>query len=306
MFLGPDQVVNGRDLLRGLAISSGNDAAVEVAIRVSGSVTAFHQEMNEVTRELGYPLFHFEDAAGLSAANRVSAVDFARFARDLITRWPWLTREVFNLEAFTYPAAQHYPNGGGGGGSIRQFNRNGLVGSIADVDGLKTGFIEESGYNIAVTADRNNRRLIAVILGVSGASHSQGGARREEDAQALLEWGFTGFESATLQVPVAEPIPVWGGDRRSVRPTAVPSAAVTVPRGRASAISGTIEQTDNLWAPVPEHSTVGLIRYSLDDTVIREVALTVDTEIPEGSWFRRVFDRIRWWLHGVLGTRTTA
>ncbi|MFW5827100.1 MAG: D-alanyl-D-alanine carboxypeptidase family protein, partial [Alkalispirochaeta sp.] len=91
MFLGPDQVVDGRDLIRGLAISSGNDAAVEVALRVSGSVTAFHQEMNEVARQTGYPMFHFEDAAGLSAANRVSAVEFARFARDLILRWPWLT-----------------------------------------------------------------------------------------------------------------------------------------------------------------------------------------------------------------------
>ncbi|MFW5828252.1 MAG: hypothetical protein ACOCU4_09170, partial [Alkalispirochaeta sp.] len=184
--------------------------------------------------------------------------------------------------------------------------RNGLVGSIADVDGLKTGFIEESGYNIAVTADRNGRRLIAVILGVPGATHSQGGARREDDAQELLEWGFARYENTTLEVPTANPITVWGGDRRSVVPSADSSSVITIPRGRASAISGTIEQRVNVWAPLPENSTVGTIRYTLDDTVIREVALTVDTEVAEGSWFRRAFDRIRWWLHGLFGAEPPA
>ena len=303
MFLGPDQVVDGRDLIRGLAISSGNDAAVEVALRVSGSIAAFHEEMNEVTRELGYPSFHFEDAAGLSAANRVSAVDFARFARDLITRWPWLTENVFNLEAFTYPERSHYPTGGGGG-SIRQFNRNGLVGSVRNVDGLKTGFIEESGYNIAVTADRDDRRLIVIVLGVSGATHSEGGERREHDAHALLEWGFSRFETTLLDVPAAEPIALWGADRRTVVPTAASSAEVTIPLGRASEISGRIEQPSNLWAPVQEGSSVGTIRYTLDRTVIRDVPLTVDTAISEGRWLRRVYDRIRWWLHGLFGART--
>ncbi|MFW5693711.1 MAG: serine hydrolase [Alkalispirochaeta sp.] len=305
MFLGPDQLVNGRDLLRGLAISSGNDAAVEVALRVSGSVEAFHGEMNEVAQRLGYESFHFEDAAGLDAANRVTAVEFARFARDLITRWPWLTDEVFSLEQFTYPEAHHYPTGGGGG-SIRQFNRNGLVAAGADVDGLKTGFIEESGYNIAVTAARDGRRLIAVVLGVSGATHQQGGTRRELDARALVEWGFERYENTELELPAADPITVWGGDRRTFVPIARSQGPITIPQDRSADISGTIEQTNHIWAPVSENSSVGMIRYTLEDTVIREVPLVAEDSIPEGSWFRRVIDRIRWWLQGLFGGRASA
>ncbi len=302
MFLGPDQLVNGLDLLRGLAISSGNDAAVEVALRVSGSVAAFHAEMNETVQSLGYESFHFEDAAGLSAANRVTAVELARFARDLIGRWPWLTEEVFNLREFTYPQLHHYPTGGGGG-TIRQFNRNGLVGSVAQVDGLKTGFIEESGYNIAVTAARDGRRMIAVVLGVDGATHSQGGARREADAEQLLEWGFAGYEATQLSVPTADPITLWGADRRSVTPRAGTAPAVVVPSGQRDAVSGTIEQPRDLWAPIAQGSVVGTVRYAVAGTVVHESSLTIETEIPRGSWFRRAVDRFRWWLQQVFGSR---
>lgn len=302
MFLGPDQMVNGLDLLRGLAISSGNDAAVEVALRVSGSVAAFHAEMNETVQSLGYESFHFEDAAGLSAANRVTAVELARFARDLVSRWPWLTEEVFNLQEFTYPQLRHYPTGGDGG-TIRQFNRNGLVGTMEHVDGLKTGFIEESGYNIAVTAARDGRRLIAVILGVDGATHSQGGARREADAERLLEWGFTGYENTRLAVPTADPITLWGADQRSVTPRAETPPEIVVPRGQRDAVSGTIEQPSDLWAPITQGSLVGTVRYTVAGTVVHESSLTIEREISRGSWFRRVFDRIRWWFQQVFGSR---
>ncbi|MEX2442663.1 MAG: D-alanyl-D-alanine carboxypeptidase family protein [Alkalispirochaeta sp.] len=305
MFLGPDQMVNGKDLLRGLAISSGNDAAVEVALRVSGSVEEFLSEMNEVVRQLGYHSFHFEDAAGLSPANRATAVGLARFARDLVHRWPWLTEEVFNLEEFTYPQIRHYPSGGGGG-AIRQFNRNGLVGSIDGVDGLKTGFIEESGYNIAVTVERNGTRLIAVVLGVEGSTHSEGGARRESDAQRLLEWGFAGYENTELAVPAADPITLWGADRRRVTPAAELPELVTIPRGRAPAISGTIEQPRDMWAPIAEGQAVGTIRYTLEGTVFHELPLTVEHAVSEGNLFRRAFDRVRWWLRELFGSRDAA
>ena len=217
MYLGPGQEVDGIDLLRGLAISSGNDAAVEVAMRTSGSVSVFCGQMNRVVHRLGFRQFYFEDPAGLSPANRVSAVGMARFSAALLQRWPWLTDELFSLREFTYPQPRHYPNGLQGG-AIRQPNRNGLIYSYEGADGLKTGYIEESGYNLAATAERDGRRLIAVILGVQADSHHEGGRWREADAERLLDWGFREFRVVELTVPEVDPVTVWGGSAAEMNP----------------------------------------------------------------------------------------
>ena len=302
MFLGPDQMVNGEDLLRGLAISSGNDAAVEVAMRVSGSVSSFAGAMNGAVRRLGYDQFFFEEPSGLSPANRVTAVGFARFSAVLLARWPWLTDRLFSLPEFTYPLDRHYVNGLQGG-SIRQMNRNGLIGSYDGADGLKTGFIDESGYNLAATAVRGDRRLIAVVLGVQADSHREGGLRREEDTSTLLDWAFDSFEVVELARPEASVVDIWGGDRRTVTASASAVLPVSVPRGSGDRIVGRVDQRSGLWAPVASGTTVGTVRYSLDDRVLREVPLVVREDVDEGGVLRRMFDRIRWWFAGILGNR---
>jgi serine-type D-Ala-D-Ala carboxypeptidase (penicillin-binding protein 5/6) len=303
MFLGPDQVVNGLDLLRGLAIPSGNDASVEVALRVSGSVGAFNAEMNDLLRRLGFEGFYFEDPAGLSPANRITATEFARFSAHLLERWPWLSADLFGLSEFSYPQAVHYP-AGMQGTPITQRNRNGLVVSYPGVDGLKTGFIDESGYNLAATAVRDGRRLVAVVLGVEGESHLVGGRRREADAAALLDWGFSSFETTTLLVPPAGEITLWGADRRTVQPGGATEVTVTVPAGRSGEIVGTLQQERDLWAPLRAGTAVGTVRYELDGVLLREVALTVPTTVDEGGMIRRLLDRIRWWFRSAFGTAT--
>lgn len=302
MFLGPDQRVSGLDLIRGLAISSGNDAAVETALRVSGGVGPFNVRLNDLSRRLGYDAFYFEDPAGLSPANRITATGIARFSRDLVERWPWLLQEVFSLPEFSYPLQEHLV-GSSGGGTIRQFNRNGLVGTFDGADGLKTGFIEESGYNIAVTAQRDGRRLIAVVLGVPGTSHTEGGRRRDGDAAALLEWGFSSYDLVPLRTPELEPVELWGARQDAVRPLAADGGPVSVPRGAAERIRGEVDQREHLWAPVPAGTPVGTVRYLMDDVVLREVPVTIGEEIPAAGWVRRAIDRIRWWFSGLFGRR---
>ncbi len=305
MFLGPGQVVGGVDLLRGLVVSSGNDAAVEVAMRVSGSVGAFNARMNEVAHRLGFDQFYFEDPAGLSAANRITAAGISLFAVDLIERWPWLLDEVFSLTEFTYPQPRNYPDGWPGG-AIRQFNRNGLVGSFDGADGLKTGFIEESGYNIVATAERGGRRLVAVILGVQADSHQEGSRRRDADAAALLEWGFRSYEVVTVGAPQPDPVRVWGTRTDEVMPVVAELPPISVPAGTVGRITGSIEQDRDRWAPLSAGDTVGQVRYSLDGTVLEEVPLTIPEDVPEGSAIRRLFDRVRWWLAGFFGDRPSA
>jgi D-alanyl-D-alanine carboxypeptidase (penicillin-binding protein 5/6) len=171
-------------------------------------------------------------------------------------------------------------------------------------DGLKTGFIDESGYNIAATAVRDGRRLIAVVLGVEGESHLVGGRRREADAAALLDWGFSSFETTTLIVPAAEEITLWGAAARTVRPAGPPEVTVTVPAGRSGEIVGTLQQERDLWAPAAAGSAVGAVRYELDGELLREVSLTLPENVDEGGVVRRLFDRIRWWFRSRFGTAT--
>lgn len=301
MFLGPDQRVNGLDLIRGLAVPSGNDAAVEVALRVAGSVSAFNARMNETVYGLGFEEFYFEDAAGLSPANRITASGMARFSAMLIRRWPWLLEDVFSLPEFTYPEPRHYP-GGWPGGAIRQFNRNGLVGGYPGADGLKTGFIEASGYNLSATAERAGRRLVVVVLGVPGETHAEGGLRREADARRLLDWGFDAWDDARVEAPAPDALRVWGGRQRQVSPRRPAAMRLVVPAGRSGDITGRLTQEREIWAPAAAGTRVGTVEYRLGDQLLATQELVLEEQLERGGLLRRVWDRLVVWLQGVFGS----
>jgi serine-type D-Ala-D-Ala carboxypeptidase (penicillin-binding protein 5/6) len=295
MFLGPDQLVSGRDLFRGLMISSGNDAATEVAVRVSGSVADFAREMNATAEEMGYPRFYFEEPAGLSPANRITAGEFAEFTARLITRHPDILTDYASLPSFTYPEAQHYPDGRLLGGSIRQFNRNSLLEQYDGADGLKTGFIEESGYNLAATAYRDGRRLIAVVLGVDASSHVQGSHRRSVDAEALLDWGFRSYRRVAFSPPPMEPLVLWGGKDETVTPVVENLQDVSLPADVVDRVDRTVQQTEEIWAPLPPGTVVGTVTYSVDGHRVAQGEVVLPEGAEKGSFFRRLFHRIRWW-----------
>lgn len=295
MFLGPDQVVSGSDLLRGLLISSGNDAATEVALRVSGSVSRFARRMNETVAAVGCPSCYFEEPAGLSAGNRITAAAFARFAKALIDRWPEILPEYASLRSFTYPQRRHYTDGTIPGASITQQNRNTLVGSYEGADGLKTGFIEESGYNLVATAERDGRRLIVIILGVTADSHTVGGRRREEDARELLDWGFDRYRRIEFPTPELSEVRVWGGIQDRVAPTVLAIDGIVVPTSTVSDIERHIAVRDDIWAPVAAGEEIGTVRYTVADSLIAESSVVVTGGVSRSGPFQRIGDRILWW-----------
>jgi len=300
MFLGPDQLVSGRDLFRGLMISSGNDAAVEVALRVAGSVSVFARDMNATSLRLGFRDFYFEEPAGLSGANRITAEGFARFTGKLIARHPELLTDYASVPSFTYPEAQHYPGGKLLGGSIRQFNRNTLIQEYEGADGLKTGFIEESGYNVAATAKRDDRRLIVVVLGVDAASHTEGGRKRSEDAETLLDWGFENYRRVAFAVSELEPIAVWGGRVRTTLPVLKKGPDMVLPLNTLSAVTRSVEVTPDIWAPADAGHAVGTVLYSVDGHVVAERPVVLAQSVEQGSLFTRLIDRIRWFFRGLV------
>jgi len=296
MFLGPDQIVDGEDLIRGLLISSGNDAATEVAYRVAGSVSRFARTMNAVSIAAGFPDFYFEEPAGLSPANRITAGEFARFAAMLIREWPPIVTEYADAQSFTYPQAVHYRDGIVRGDSIRQFNRNTLITEYPGADGLKTGFIEESGYNIAATAERDGRRLIAVVLGVPAGSHAVGGQLRAEEAARLLDWGFEHYRRVAFPAVHLDELVVWGGDTDTVALSVAPLPERVLPAGVVGDITRQIDLVTEIWAPVPAGTEVGRVTYTAGESVVSSAAIRVPRNVEAGGVVTRVVDRVRWWL----------
>ncbi|PKL13971.1 MAG: D-alanyl-D-alanine carboxypeptidase, partial [Spirochaetae bacterium HGW-Spirochaetae-6] len=175
MFLEPGQKVSVFELMQGLAIPSGNDAAVALAEFVSGSVEQFTQLMNEEAKKLGFSHLYFEDASGLSEKNTITAREFAFFCHKYLELHPESIQELHMHQEFTYPLSKNLPDTHRRNARpIKQRNRNSLLRQVPGVDGLKTGYIDESGFNIAFTADREGTRLVGVILGVRGKTLRQG------------------------------------------------------------------------------------------------------------------------------------
>jgi D-alanyl-D-alanine carboxypeptidase (penicillin-binding protein 5/6) len=189
MFLEPGQIVTMRELLLGMAVCSGNDAATAVAVHVGGSVAEFVELMNLEARSLGRPGLFFVDPHGLSHKNTITARDFALFCADYVTLHPEATGMFHSVKELNYPMACNIGDAHAAD-PIHQYNGNKLLWHVEGVDGLKTGYIVKSGYNIAITAERGGRRLVAVILEVEGHNYWSRLRTLKEDARALLDWGF--------------------------------------------------------------------------------------------------------------------
>ncbi len=158
--------------LKMLLVHSANDVAVTIAEGVGGSLTGFADMMNADARRLGMTQSNFINPNGLPAENHVtSARDLGILARALITEFPEYDF-YWHIHAIRY-----------GNRVMRNYNR--LLDRYPGADGMKTGFICASGYNVVASATRNGRRLIAVILG------AYSGATRAQQAAQLLETGFT-------------------------------------------------------------------------------------------------------------------
>ncbi len=178
MYLGSDQEISTRELLRGLLIVSGNDAAVALAVRVSGSVDAFVQRMNDTVRQMGFTNMHFVDPAGYSDENQITAREYAYFALHYMQQWPDALAQYNGQPSMVVPD-----------GSTLE-NKNDLVRDYPGCDGLKTGYLDISGYNLAATAQQGGRRMLVVLLGIQPPDGVAGSQLREEMGTQMLDWGF--------------------------------------------------------------------------------------------------------------------
>jgi D-alanyl-D-alanine carboxypeptidase (penicillin-binding protein 5/6) len=283
MFLGQDQRVSLAELLLGLAVPSGNDAAVAVALRFAPSVEAFVSRMNAEAAALGLSSTRFVEPAGISENNVTTAMDFARFCSFYLASHPEALVLLHSVEEFSYPLAANVLSSAR---TIVQNNHNPLLGRFDGVDGLKTGYIPEAGYNIAVTAQRGGTRLLAVILGAGSES------RRAADGEALLSWGFDNFKTIR---PVAAGLPwarIWKGKEKYAELETEKIPVLTVSKNRAELLSWEPDVNAGLEAPLPKGAPAGTITLRDETGILLRAPLLLKNAAPKGGFWRSLFDSI--------------
>ncbi|WP_210361503.1 D-alanyl-D-alanine carboxypeptidase family protein [Borreliella valaisiana] len=206
MFLEKGQIVNFEEILKGLSVSSGNDAAIAIAEFVVGDVNSFVNLMNINALNLGLFNMHFVEPSGYSNENKITALDMAFFAKSYIEKFKFMLN-IHSLEYFVYPKSKNlgitlsskFLN-------LKQKNANLLISEYPYSDGLKTGYIRESGLNIIATALKGERRLIAVVLGVKKGINGSGEKIRALIAKNLFEYGFNEYSKFPLIVKLQEKV----------------------------------------------------------------------------------------------------
>jgi D-alanyl-D-alanine carboxypeptidase (penicillin-binding protein 5/6) len=285
MYLQPGMKVSVLDLMRGMAVVSGNDGAFALARRVSGSNEAFALLMNRAMADLGLPQLRFVEPSGLSELNTVTARDFATFSRLYMLLHPEAITELHSLRYMEFPRPEHATADYLPVGRIVQWNRNGLVRDYPGCDGLKTGYIIESGYNLAATAEREGTRVILVTLGGLGSGGLGGGDLRERDGSALLDWGFENFVTKVPEIAAFPPLRSFFGSSREVRALPAAPLAVTLPKADAAGLRVSVELDRWVDAPAAKGRRVGEVRYvTASGSVARRVDLVLATEVKRGNF----------------------
>lgn len=281
MFVNVGSQVSVNNLLQGLIVQSGNDAAVALAEKVGGTEGTFVELMNQYARKLGLKNTHYVDASGLTSnpAHYVSALDLAILSRAIIKEFPQYYHRYFAEKQFTWD-------------DITQMNRVSPLFTDPSVDGLKTGFTDKAGYCMVVSALRNGMRLIAVVMGTPSE------AARAVDDEALLNYGFNFYETHKLYAAdsVLAKINSWKGADSSVPVGVLDDMYVTIPKGGYRRLSAALQVPEGVIAPVKAHTEVGTVTASYDGKVLAQAPLYTLKAVPEGNIFRRMIDSIRLWF----------
>jgi D-alanyl-D-alanine carboxypeptidase (penicillin-binding protein 5/6) len=246
MFIEVDTKVSIEDLLKGLIIQSGNDASVALAEFIAGDEGAFADLMNQYAVRLGMTGSHFVNSSGLpNPEHYTTARDTATLAAAMIRDFP----ELYKMHAI-----KEYEYNG-----IVQHNRNKLLWRDESVDGLKTGYTESAGYCLAASAERDQMRLISVVMG------SETERSRARESIALLSYGFRFFETHRLYgalEPLTE-VRIWKGEIEKLGIGLARDLYVTVPRGQYAMLDATMAIVSEVVAPVTKGEARGTLEVTL-------------------------------------------
>jgi D-alanyl-D-alanine carboxypeptidase (penicillin-binding protein 5/6) len=248
--------------------------------------------MNAEAQRMGLNVTRFVDTSGFSPHNKTTAQEFAYFCYQYIKIHPNSMRDFHSHTVFSYPLEANMPQGRRSNTTtITQSNRNGLIGIFPGADGLKTGFIPESGYNIALTAERNQTRFILALLGAP--SNRDGGRIRQADGIRLLTWAFDNFKTVSVEAGQIEDVKLWKGRENTVQ-LGIDTQIVdfTSPLNRANELYREVVITSTLVAPLPANYHAGYLVISDEIGELKRLPLVTTKAYERGNFFKRIWHSI--------------
>jgi D-alanyl-D-alanine carboxypeptidase (penicillin-binding protein 5/6) len=283
MFADLNSKISVENLIKGVIVQSGNDAAIALAEGIGGTETTFARIENQLGKQIGLTGSNFTNSTGLPDPDMHStARDLARLSRYIIKTFPEYY-PIFSMPEFTW-------------NKIKQPNRNSLLESGIGVDGLKTGHTEASGYGEVVSAPNDGRRLIAVLHGLGSMSE------RGEEARKLITWGMRGFELLPVypEGKVVAYANVFGGTKSSVGLVGKGKIDLFIPKGADNCPTATVTYRGPLRPPVQQGQEIGKLNIFCDGKQVQQTALFAEETIEQGDLVRRSTDAVKQLLLGWL------
>lgn len=292
MFVDTTMTPRVEELLRGMIVQSGNDAAVALAEGVAGSLDQFVALMNRQAVDFGMKNTAFKNVTGLTeTGHHSSARDIATIASRIIRDFPDFY-PLYSMREYRY-------------NNISQPNRNLLLRRDPTVDGMKTGFTEAAGYCLVASSVRDfpnlgqaavqpgKRRLLSVVLNTTSME------ARASESQKLLNWGFQAFDTVRLfddNQPMAT-AEVWKGKTKEAKLGTAAGVFVTVPKGDAGKLETRMERTEPLLAPLAKGQRVGTVKVSTPGgQPVLDAPLVVLEAVEPAGLLGRAWDSIRLWI----------
>ncbi len=281
MFVKIGERVKVEDLIRGVIVQSGNDASIVLAEGIAGSEEAFATQMTHKAHELGARNSNFVNATGWPDENHYSTpYDLALIAIKTIEHFP---------EYYSFYREMVFVYGG-----IRQMNRNPLLYTMPECDGLKTGSTDEGGYGVVASARQDDRRLIMVVNGAKSKKE------RAKDSEALMRWGFSYYVSPLLfkASEVIEKADVWLGNKPFIEMVAEKDVYVTIPRHESKHLKIDVKYHSPVPTPIKAGQRIGTLIINGLNIKDKEIPLVAAYDVEKANFFDRIKAAIRYLLFG--------
>ncbi len=286
MFIMVGDEITVENLLRGIIVSSGNDACIALAEGIAGTEAEFAIMMTEKAREIGMENTNFSNSSGINAPDNLSTVrDILIMSNYLIKNYPNYY-EYYKETDFTWDRT--------GGDPIKQGNRNPLLYKNIGVDGIKTGYLAYEKYSLASTIKRNERRIIAVGSGFVSKNS------RSKESLKLLTYGLTNFDTINIakKDQIFDELEVWQGTKKKIKSYISEDVYQTIPKAKKKYLKVTVDYQGPLKAPILKNDIIGKVKISYKDEQIGEYDLLALEDVKRQNIFSRLITSINFLIWG--------
>ena len=286
MFIMVGDEITVENLLRGIIVSSGNDACIALAEGIAGTEEEFAIMMTEKAKEIGMENTNFSNSSGINAPDNLSTVrDILIMSNYLIKNYPNYY-EYYKETEFTWDRT--------GGDPIKQGNRNPLLYKNIGVDGIKTGYLAYEKYSLASTIKRNNRRIIAVGSGFVSKTE------RSNQSLKLLTYGLTNFDTINIakKDEIFDELDVWQGTQKKIKSYINEDVYQTIPKAKKKYLKVLVNYQGPIKAPILKNEIIGKVKILYKDEQIGEYDLLAFEDVKRQNIFSRFISSINFLIWG--------